>query len=139
MIFDTNVVSEPLQAKPNEKVMRWLDGTDISTCFISTVTVAELLAGVERLPPGKKKENLNSTVAWIVDNNFSGRILPFDIVSARHFAIAIEKLRRQGLNGMTLDVMIAAIALTHDFPVATRDDRPYVAAGVRVINPWTDE
>jgi toxin FitB len=139
MIFDTNVVSEPLRAKPNEKVMGWLDKTDVSRCFITAITVAELLSGVERLLPGKKRENLNSTVSQIADKHFAGRILSFDIVAAKHFAIAIEKLRRLGLNGMNIDVMIAAIALAHDLPVATRDERPYISAGVRVINPWADE
>jgi toxin FitB len=139
MIFDTNVISEPLQAKPNAKVMLWLDGVDVSTCFITAISVAELLAGVERLPLGKKRENLNSTISHIVDISFAGRILSFDLVSAKYFAVAIEKLRRQGLNGMNIDVMIAAIALTHDFPVATRDTRPYETAGVKVFNPWADE
>jgi toxin FitB len=138
MIFDTNVISEPLQARPNENVMLWLDGVDVSTCFITVISVAELLAGVERLPLGKKRENLNSTVSHIVDTSFAGRILSFDLISAKHFAVAIEKLRRQGLNGMNIDVMIAAIALTHDFPVASRDTRPYEAAGVKVFNPWAD-
>lgn len=138
MIFDTNVVSVPLQAKPNVQVIQWLDQVDISTCFITVITVAELLAGVERLPEGKKRESLNSSISRIVDHSFADRIFSFDLVSAKHFAIAIEKLRRQGLNGMNVDVMIAAIALTHDMPVATRDTRPYIAAGVKVINPWAD-
>jgi toxin FitB len=139
MIFDTNVVSEPLQAEPNEKVMRWLDQQDLMSCFITAINAAELLAGVERLPIGKKRQQLRSTVEHIIENKFAGRVLSLDLVAARHFAVAIEKLHRQGLNGMDIDVMIASIALTHDMPVASRDTQPYRAAGVRVINPWTEE
>ena len=32
---------------------------------------------------------------------------------------------------------IAAIASVHGFTVATRDTAPFIAAGVRVTNPWT--
>ena len=34
---------------------------------------------------------------------------------------------------------IAAIAKVHGFAVATRDVRPFRAAGVPVVNPWEDE
>jgi toxin FitB len=139
MIFDTNVVSEPIQVAPSEKVMRWLNQLDLTSCFITSITAAELLAGVERLPLGKKRGQLNSTICHIVDNKFAGRVLSFDILAARHFAVAIEKLHGQGLNGMYFDAMIAAIALKYNMPVASRDTQPYAAVGVRVINPWTDE
>jgi hypothetical protein len=75
MIFDTNVVSEPLQAEPNEKVMRWLDQQDLMSCFITAINAAELLAGVERLPIGKKRQQLRSTVEHIIENKFAGRVL----------------------------------------------------------------
>ena len=139
MILDTNIVSEPAKPLPNTKVMQWLDRLDLASCFITAITVAELLAGVERLPPGKKREKLKTTIDHIVNDLFAGRVLSFDLVSAQHYAIAIEKLRRVGLNGMNIDVMIAAVALTHNMDVATRDSRPFDAAGVKVINPWTDE
>ncbi len=139
MILDTNVVSEPMQALPNQRVMRWLDQVDPMSCFITAISVAELLAGVERLPLGKKREKLNSTITVIVNEKFVDRVLSFDLLAAKYFAVAIEKLRRLGLNGMNVDVLIAAIALAHNMPVVSRDTRPYEAAGVRVINPWADE
>jgi hypothetical protein len=36
----------------------------------------------------------------------------------------------------TADAYIAAIAAANGFTVATRDTRPFEAAGVSVINPW---
>ena len=139
MIFDTNVVSEPMQAKPDEKVLRWLNQLDLSSCFITAITAAELLAGIERLPLGKKREQLHATILHVVDDRFAGRVLTFDVLAAKHCAVVLEKLHRQGLNGMHVDAMIAAIALLHNMPIASRDIRPYKAAGVRVVNPWTDE
>lgn len=139
MILDTNVVSEPLQAKPNVRVMQWLDGLDASTCYITVITVAELYAGSERLPPGRKRTGLERSIDIIVNDKFAGRVLPFDLTAARNWGIITERLRRSGLNGMQQDVMIAAIALATGNSVATRDTRPFVAGGLDVINPWAEE
>jgi toxin FitB len=139
MIFDTNIVSEPMQAFPNAKVMRWLDQLDMNSCYITAITVAELFAGIERLSEGKKRDQLTATANFIVNKKFENRILFFDVFAARQYSVAIEKLRKQGLNGMDVDIMIAGIALAHHLPVATRDVKPFQAAGVTVINPWADE
>lgn len=34
------------------------------------------------------------------------------------------------------NAVIAAIALENGFGVATRDTNPFLASGVKVINPW---
>lgn len=139
MILDTNVVSEPLQARPNAKVMRWLDGVDLDACYITVVTAGELVAGAERLPPGRKRSGLERSIDVIIGEKFAGRVLPFDLPAARNWGIITERLRRGGLNGMQQDVMIAAIAVATGNSVATRDTRPFVAAGLDVVNPWAEE
>ena len=48
----------------------------------------------------------------------------------------LAKSRADGLTVETADAFIAAIALANGFAVATRDTRPFEAAGVNVINPW---
>lgn len=47
-------------------------------------------------------------------------------------------MRADGLAISTADAYIAAIAAASGFAVATRDTRPFEAAGVVVINPWLD-
>ena len=37
-----------------------------------------------------------------------------------------------------LDGQIAAIAAANGFDVATRDEAPFGAAGLKTINPWTE-
>ncbi len=139
MILDTNVVSEPLQVRPNEKVVHWLDSLDRASCYITTITAAELLSGVERLPVGKRRSQLQEVIEHIITKDFAGRVLAFDLQAARHFAVAIEKLRKAGRNGMSMDIMIAAIAKQNKMTVASRDTSPFLYAGLAVINPWTDE
>ena len=59
IILDTNVVSEPLKPAPNPAVMDWLNAQEPETLYLTTINLAELLAGVELLPAGRRK-NLGS-------------------------------------------------------------------------------
>lgn len=67
---------------------------------------------------------------------FAGRVLPFDLPCTQAYAALIAKARSAGLAIATADAYIAAIAAANGFTVATRDTRPFEAAGVAVINPW---
>lgn len=138
MILDTNVISEPLRARPNAEVMRWLDAADLNACYLTVITVGELVAGAERLPAGRKREGLERSIDIIIGEKFSGRVLPFDLPAARKWGVITERLRRIGMNGMQQDMMIAAIALATGKSIATRDVRPFVATGLKVINPWAE-
>jgi toxin FitB len=68
--------------------------------------------------------------------DFEDRILPFDEAAARQHAVLAAKARANGRGFPTADSCIAAIASTHDLAVATRDAAPFLAAGVRVVDPW---
>jgi predicted nucleic acid-binding protein len=57
-------------------------------------------------------------------------------LSAITVAELLAKSRAVGLAVETADAFIAAVALANGFAVATRDTRPFEAAGVNVINPW---
>jgi len=39
----------------------------------------------------------------------------------------------------TADAFIAAVAIANGFAVATRDTRPFEAAGLKIVNPWEAE
>ena len=70
---------------------------------------------------------------------FHGRILPFDIHTTPAYASVIAHAAAAGCTIAPADGFIAAIALQHHFSVATRDTRPFQAAGLDVINPWTTD
>ena len=58
IILDTNVVSEPLRAEPDSTVLAWLDAQEPRTLYLTSVSLAELLAGVEVLPAGRRRQAL---------------------------------------------------------------------------------
>ena len=72
-------------AIPPETLLRmnaWLDEQAAETLYLSSVTVAELLFGIDALPDGRGKENLATTLDGLL-GLFDGRILPFDKDAAR--------------------------------------------------------
>jgi toxin FitB len=135
IILDTNVVSEAMKPKPDEAVRAWLNEQAAETLFLSSVTLAELLFGLAALPAGKRKNALTGALAGLLAL-FDGRVLPFDIAAARHYADLAVKARRGGRGFPTPDGYLAAIAVSNGFMVASRDIAPFAAAGVDVINPW---
>lgn len=136
ILLDTNVISEPLRRVPEASVVAWLDGQSMDTLFLSAVTVAELRAGVELLPAGKRRSGLERDLEQRILPLFAGRILAFDLACTREYATLLASARGAGIAIGTADSYIAAIAAANGLAVATRDAAPFQAAGLAVINPW---
>ena len=136
ILLDTNVMSEPLRHAPEPRVIAWIDAQPMETLYLCAITVAELRAGVALLPAGKRRSGLHENLERRVLPLFAGRVLPFDLPCTQAYAALMAKARTAGLAVATADGYIAAIAATNGFAVATRDTRPFEAAGAAVINPW---
>ena len=136
ILLDTNVVSEPLRATPDARVIAWIDAQPLETLFLSAITVAELRAGVALLPAGKRQAALQQSLEKRVLPLFAGRVLPFDLACTPAYAALIAKARAAGQAIAAADGFIAAIAAANGLIVASRDTSPFEAADVAVINPW---
>lgn len=135
IILDTNVLSEAMKRAPDVAVQAWLNEQTAETLYLSTVTLAELLFGIRALPVGQRRNALDDALHGLLVV-FKDRVLPFDAEAARCYAELAVKARDSGRGFQTPDGYIAAIAASRGFMVATRDVRPFQAAGLPVINPW---
>lgn len=136
IILDTNVVSEPLRSRCSDAVTAWLDAQAAESLYLTSISAAELWAGIAVMPDGSRKSALENSLDDLLERLFGERRLDFDYSAARAYA---EITRRTAAAGTPLpfaDGLIAAIAHAHGFVVATRDVDPFRAAGVGVINPW---
>ncbi|SDH99952.1 hypothetical protein SAMN05216603_11891 [Pseudomonas benzenivorans] len=136
ILLDTNVLSELMRAKPSSQVLAWVDAQSSSELFISAITVAEILYGIARMPDGKRKQGLLELATLMFEEDFAGRILPFDTEAAVHYAGLAAESEAKGKVVDMADGQIAAIAALHDARVATRNVRHFDYLGVPVINPW---
>ena len=136
IIVDTNVVSEPLKPAPSRVVLDWLDQQSPDTLFLTTACLAELLAGVEALPAGRRRTKLHRALTDQMLPLFEGRILAFDKKAAEVFGRVSVDAQVAGNPISFADAAIAAIATAHGFMLATRNERDFKGTGVALINPW---
>jgi toxin FitB len=135
IVLDTNVISEPMKPQPAPKPVAWLDGIDIGTLYLSSITLAELQSGLQTMPTGKRQDVLRDVVSNL-EVVFKGRMLLFDVASAIEFGSVIKRARAVGNNMTFADAAIAAIAMANGFSVATRDVNDFRGTGIKLINPW---
>ena len=136
IVLDTNVISEPLRQAPQNRVTEWINAQALETLYLSAITVAEVRFGFASLPAGKRQDRLQTNLEKQVLPLFVGRVLPFDMSASQVYSELMAKARAAGLAIGTADGYIAATAKANGMMVATRDVRPFKAAGLEVINPW---
>lgn len=137
IVLDTNVVSEAIRAEPDPAVASWLASRPASSLFITAITQAELLYGLELLTDGERRRRLTDAVHAILKEEFRGRILPFDAPAAEVYATIASARRAGGRPISAFDAQIAAIARSRGARVATRDVGDFDDCGVEIVDPWT--
>ena len=133
-LLDTSIVSAPVAKKPNAGVLRRLRHEG-AMCGIAAPVWHELVFGVGRLPPGKKRDALDEYLRLVVERSFP--ILPYDQIAAAWHGTERARLERLGKMPPFVDGQIAAVAHSHDLTIVTanpKDFSPFV--GVRVAD-WT--
>jgi predicted nucleic acid-binding protein len=137
LILDTNVISETMLPTPSPRVLAWwLEQSQSLELHITTITVAEILFGIEILPRGKRHAKLLAEAEAMFREDFAGRILPFDEGAARSFAQVAAGRREHGRPIAEFDAQIAAIARSRGAALATRNTADFEDCGVRLVNPW---
>lgn len=109
IVLDTNVLSELMKSETSQVAMSWFLKQSATSLFITTVTQAEILYGPALFPTGKRREALRTAAQTMFEEDFSGRILPFDI---------------------------AAITRSRGAALSTRNVRDFEECGLQLFNPW---
>ena len=136
IILDTNVVSELMRAAPDPAVVRWLNRQPPAQVWVTVLTQMEIFVGVELLPAGRRRESLAAAAKAVFDEDFRGRVLSFGPDAAASYAGVYAKHKREGRNVSVFDVLIAAVALSKDAVIATRNLRDFEQCGVELVDPW---
>lgn len=136
IILDTNVLSELMKSQPDKAVVLWIGKYQATSLFITTLTQAEILYGLEILPAGKRRTALEKAANLMFELDFTGRILPFDADAAQLFATIAAKRRKIGRPISQIDAQIAAITRCHSATLATRNVDDFTECGIDIVNPW---
>jgi predicted nucleic acid-binding protein len=132
-LLDTNVVSEVSKKRPSGKVLNFLQANE-SQCAIPSVVLAERYHGANTCPPDQRTSLLKSVREF--RDEFAERILPFDAEAAETWGSYVGRPTIRNRPRSYPDTQIAAIALTHDLIVVTRNTEDFPE--VQTLNPFAD-
>lgn len=134
-LLDTNVVSEAARPHPDAGVLRRLADTE-DTAALAATTWHELRYGVERLPPGRRREALGVFLSTLVHRY---PVLPYDARAADWHAGQRAKLEGSGVHTSAADGQIAATAVTNGLTLVTRNLSDFTGfEGLRTECWWID-
>jgi hypothetical protein len=135
IVLDTNVLSELIKPAPATQVVRWVDDQDSADLLITSITAAELRAGVAVLPRGKRRDTIAQQIERLISEVFGGYVLSFDAGSTTHYADIVAAGRRRGRPMSALDTRVAAICRQHEATLATRNIDDFCIAKLTLVDP----
>lgn len=134
-LLDTCVLSELRKTVPSH-VKSWFEQKKQNQFYISVVTVAELLDGIERLPTSKKKSDLEDWFYGDIQERFGERIIDIDQQVAKEWAFMNAALQKKGITIGVQDLYIAASAKVHGFALISLNVKDFLPIEIPLINPW---
>lgn len=135
IVLDTNVVSELMRSAPDPGVRAWILAQSQQQLHTTSVTLAEVLAGVGRLPDGSRKEGLRRAAAEVFAA-YASQVLAFDAPAAVAYAEIVTQREKLGRSISRFDAQIAAICVTQRASLATRNVKDFEHLGLEVQDPW---
>ncbi len=137
-LLDTNVVSEMMRPNPEPRVVSCIDAIAEEGIALASITVWEILDGIGRLPPGRRREELAERFQGVLEDLFEDSVLDWAFSDAKVCARVMEEKRRRGesLDDHLPDAMLAGMALARGLSLITRNERDFRNTGVALIDPW---
>ena len=124
-------MSELVRPKPAAAVLAWFEDVPDASLYLSVLTLGEIRKGVERLPTGKRREQVRVWLEHDLREWFGARILDIDAAVAERWGRLLAQVDRPI---PAIDSLIAATALHHD--LRRPDVHDFADTGVEVVNIW---
>jgi len=121
---------------PDSRVKGWLASVAPQSLFVSVLTLAEIRRGIELLPAGKRREQLEVWLeSELIPSFLISIILPVTKPGDRWAAMS-ARAQERGIQIAVMDGLIAATVLEHGLTLATRNIKDFSGLSVAVFNPW---
>jgi len=128
-LLDTNIISYWMRG--DQGIIDRIKKHAPSDLSLSTVTLAEILYGIEKSPVKKKERRLkiNLIASLLV-------LHPFDEAAAGKYAVIRAQLEREGRVISERDTQIAAIAMANKLTVVTHNVKEFGRIGKLKVEDW---
>jgi tRNA(fMet)-specific endonuclease VapC len=134
-LLDTNVLSEPMNKKPNQSLIHTLElhQHEIAT---ASLVIYEMWFGCYRLPISRRRKEYQFYLETLAISPLP--ILPYGTKAALWNSYERARLISQGKTPALIDSQIAAVAATNDLILVTRNVKDFqYFEGLRIEN-WFD-
>ncbi len=140
-LLDTNVISESAPSKKvvSPELRHWMDANS-DRLFLSVITVAEIVAGIEKVKRAGHEAKAGRLEEWLATlvHLYARRILPVDLPVSQALGLLTDQVRARGHDPQMGDLTIAATARVHGLTVLTRNVWHFQLSGLVVVNPFEE-
>ncbi len=132
-LLDSNTVSEPLRPKPSARIIQGLHEHDGEAAIPAPVW-HELRFGCARLPPSRRRSNIERYIQDVVLTSFP--VLDYNREAADWHALERARLGAIGKTPPFVDGQIAAIAFVNDLILVTSNVRDFEGFRGLQVQSW---
>ncbi len=131
-LLDTNIISYWMRG--DRSVIDRIKDHSPSDLLLSTITLAEILYGIEKSPIKKKERRLKiKQISSLLG------ICPFDEIAAGQYAVIRTQLEREGRVISERDTQIASIARANRLIVVTHNVKEFGRVDKLKVEDWATE
>lgn len=134
-LLDTCVISELNRREPNPVVEAAVEQLGPENLFVAAISMGEIQKGISLLPAGRRRREFEQWFTFVL-NRFASRILAVDLNASLIWGDLSARPQFRGQTTLSIDLLIAATALSHGMSVMTRNTKDFVDTGVLLIDPW---
>lgn len=123
-------------APPDASVLAWLKTLSVSEISLTAIQTAEIMKGLANLTEGRRRVSLFRDYRCFRANLPDGNVLAIDKAAALEFGNIVSHRSQRGRPINEMNAQIAAIAVAHGYPLATRVIGDFEDCGLTLINPF---
>jgi predicted nucleic acid-binding protein len=135
-ILDTNVISELVASRPDQKVIDWIQSVDSDHVYLSVIAIGELKKGIDKLSNSERKAMLDHWLREDLMVRFEDHLLPIDVDTMLIWGGLNAQLESIGRPISAIDSLLAATAMRWQFTLVTRNTAHFRQTGINLLNPW---
>ena len=136
-LLDTNVLSELVKPRPDDRVSTWIDAQPPLDLGISVLSLGEVQQGIARIPAGARRAALSRWARVQLPTQFVGRLFGVDAAVAVAWGALSAQARKDGRPLSVVDGLLLATAQVHALTFVTRNLADCARRGVSLYDPWS--
>lgn len=123
------------KVSPSPSVLQWFTSISDDHKYVSAITLGEINRGINKLPDGRKR---NELISWFdnIQQFFQYQTYTIDTKISLKWGEMTAVMEKKGKRLSTADGLIAATAYIHGAILVTRNTKDFESVPIQILNPW---